>query len=277
MNSIAVVTDYTTKDLWNQIDAYTAMAQATGSTIKGSYEVAQLYYQQGLTDAEVMAATNETLKMARISNIEYSKATDYATAAIKGFGLAYQDLAHVNDVYSNLAAKTAADTREISIAMGKVASIAHSTGMELETTAAFLTQIIATTREAPETAGTALKTVIARFAEVKKLISQGEATGTDEEGTEVSVNKIEEALKTAGVALRDTTGQMRNLDDVFIELASRWDSLDTIQQRYIATQAAGSRQQSRFLAMMNDYAGLQETLGYAMDSEGASQEQFNKT
>ena len=277
MNNIAVVTDYTTKDLWDQIDAYTAMAQATGSTIKGSYEVAQLYYQQGLTDAEVMAAANETLKMARISNIDYSKATDYATAAIKGFGLAYQDLAHVNDVYSNLAAKTAADTEEISIAMSKVASIAHSTGMELETTAAFLTQIIATTREAPETAGTALKTVIARFAEVKKLVSQGEDTGTDEEGTEVSVNKIEAALKTAGVALRDTTGQMRDLDDVFIELASRWDSLDTMQQRYIATQAAGSRQQSRFLAMMNDYKGLQETLGYAMDSEGASQEQFNKT
>ena len=277
MNNIAVVTDYTTKDLWNQIDAYTAMAQATGSTIKGSYEVAQLYYQQGLTDAEVMAATNETLKMARISNIEYSKATDYATAAIKGFGLAYQDLTHINDVYSNLAAKTAASTEEISIAMSKVASIAHSTGMELETTAAFLTQIIATTREAPETAGTALKTVIARFAEVKKLISEGELTGTDEEGTEVSVNKIEEALKTAGVALRDTTGQMRDLDDVFIELASRWDSLDTMQQRYIATQAAGSRQQSRFLAMMNDYEGLQETLGYAMDSQGASQEQFNKT
>lgn len=277
MNNIAVVTDYTTKDLWNQIDAYTAMAQATGSTIKGSYEVAQLYYQQGLTDAEVMAATNETLKMARISNIEYSKATDYATAAIKGFGLAYQDLTHINDVYSNLAAKTAASTEEISIAMSKVASIAHSTGMELETTAAFLTQIIATTREAPETAGTALKTVIARFAEVKKLISEGELTGTDEEGTEIDVNNIETALKTAGVALRDTTGQMRDLDDVFIELASRWDSLDTMQQRYIATQAAGSRQQSRFLAMMNDYAGLQETLSYAMDSEGASQEQFNKT
>lgn len=277
MNNIAVVTDYTTTDLWNQIDAYTAMAQATGSTIKGSYEVAQLYYQQGLTDAEVMAAANETLKMARISNIDYAAATDYATAAVKGFGLAYQDLAHINDVYSNLAAKTAADTEEISIAMSKVASIAHSTGMELETTAAFLTQIIATTREAPETAGTALKTVIARFAEVKKLISQGEATGTDEEGTEVSVNNIEAALKTAGVALRDTTGQMRDLDDVFIELASRWDSLDTMQQRYIATQAAGSRQQSRFLAMMNDYKGLQETLGYAMDSEGASQEQFNKT
>lgn len=48
--------------------------------------------------------------------------------------------------------KTAADTEEISIAMSKVASIANSTGMSLENTAGFLTQIIATTREAPETA-----------------------------------------------------------------------------------------------------------------------------
>jgi TP901 family phage tail tape measure protein len=113
--------------------------------------------------------------------------------------LEHEDLAHINDVYSNLAAKTAADTEEISIAMSKVASIAHSTGMELETTAAFLTQIISTTREAPETAGTALKTVIARFSEVKELISTGNLMGTDEEGEEINVNKIEAALKTAGV------------------------------------------------------------------------------
>ena len=277
MNSIAVVTDMTTQDLWNQIDAYTDLATATGSTIKGSYEVAQLYYQQGLNTADVMTATEETLKMARIAQIDYASATDYATAAIKGFNLAHEDLAHINDVYSNLAAKTAADTEEISIAMSKVASIAHSTGMELETTAAFLTQIIATTREAPETAGTALKTVIARFSEVKELISTGNLTGTDEEGEEINVNKIEAALKTAGVQLRDTAGQMRDLDDVFIELASKWESLDTMQQRYIATQAAGSRQQSRFLALMNDYDGLMETVSYATDAAGASNEQFEKT
>lgn len=277
MNSIAVVTDMTTQDLWDQIDAYTELATATGSTIKGSYEVAQLYYQQGLNTADVMTATEETLKMARIAQIDYASATDYATAAIKGFNLAHEDLAHINDVYSNLAAKTAADTEEISIAMSKVASIAHSTGMELETTAAFLTQIISTTREAPETAGTALKTVIARFSEVKKLIGEGGIMGTDEEGEEINVNKIEGALKTAGVQLRDTAGQMRDLDDVFLELASKWDTMDTMQQRYIATQAAGSRQQSRFLALMNNYDSLMETVGYATDAAGASNEQFQKT
>ena len=44
----------------------------------------------------------------------------------------------VNDVYSKLAAITASDTREISIAMTKTASIANSANMELETTAALL-------------------------------------------------------------------------------------------------------------------------------------------
>lgn len=277
MNSIAVVTDMTTQDLWDQIDVYTQMANATGSTIAGAYQVAQLYYQQGLSTNDVMTATTETLKLARVAAIDYASATDYMTSAVKGFGLSYQDLSHIMDVYSNLAAKTAADTEEISIAMSKVASIAHSTGMELETTAGFLTQIIATTREAPETAGTSLKTVIARFAEVKKLVSQGVNTGTDEEGTEIDVNKIETALRLAGVALRDSQGQMRDLDDVFIELSSHWAELDTLTQRYIATQAAGSRQQSRFLAMISDYNGLMETLGYATDAAGANNEQFGKT
>ena len=277
MNSIAVVTDMTTQDLWDQINVYTQMANATGSTIAGAYQVAQLYYQQGLSTNDVMTATTETLKLARVAAIDYASATDYMTSAVKGFGLSYQDLSHIMDVYSNLAAKTAADTEEISIAMSKVASIAHSTGMELETTAGFLTQIIATTREAPETAGTSLKTVVARFAEVKKLVSQGVNTGTDEEGTEIDVNKIETALRLAGVALRDSQGQMRDLDDVFIELSSHWAELDTLTQRYIATQAAGSRQQSRFLAMISDYNGLMETLGYATDAAGANNEQFGKT
>lgn len=57
--------------------------------------------------------------------------------------------ARVNDVYSELAKITAADTEQIGIAMSKVASLAHSANMEFETTAAFLTQIIETTQEAP--------------------------------------------------------------------------------------------------------------------------------
>lgn len=201
------------------------------------------------------------------------------TAALRGFNMELNTTSamRVNDVYSKLAAITASDTQEISVAMTKVASLAHNANMEFETTSAFLAQIIETTRESAETAGTALKTVIARFSEVKKLYSEGELVGTDEEGNGIDVNKISTALRTAGIDLNKYFLGEVGLDDIFLELASRWDSLTEVQQRYIATQAAGSRQQSRFIAMMQNYKRTQELISAAYNSNGASADQFSKT
>lgn len=94
----------------------------------------------------------------------------------------------------------------------------------------------------------------------------------------VDANKVETALKTIGVALRDNvTGEFRNLGDVLLEVSSKWDGLSINQQRYISTIAAGSRQQSRFIALMSNYSRLSELVGEAYNSAGASQEQFEKT
>jgi TP901 family phage tail tape measure protein len=183
----------------------------------------------------------------------------------------------INDVYSELAAITAADTSQIATAMSKTASIAESANMEFETTAALLAQIIETTQEAPETAGTAMKTIIARFTEVKQLFSEGMLTGEDSEGEEININKIDAALKTVGISLKDFLNGSKGIDDIFLELASKWNTLDLATQRYIATTAAGSRQQSRFLAMMSNYDRTMELVTAANNSAGASQKQFDKT
>ena len=100
--------------------------------------------------------------------------------------------------------------------------------------------------------------------------------GTDGEGMEIDVNKISTALRTAGINLNEYFTGMKGLDEIFLELAQKWDSLTSVQQRYIATQAAGSRQQSRFIAMMSNYDRTIELVNAANNSAGASQEQFNK-
>ena len=105
-----------------------------------------------------------------------------------------------------------------------------------------------------------------------------EAPGDVEvDGEIVNVNKVEGALRTIGVALRDTKGQFRDLDDVFLEISAKWNDLDINTQRYIATIAAGSRQQSRFIAMMDNYDRTVELVDAAYNSAGASQEQYEKT
>ena len=279
MTETAVVTDFTVGDMWAQLPDYTKRANELGVTTKAAYEAATLYYQQGLNTNEVIAMSNETLKMARIAGLDAAVATDRMTNAIRGFNMEINEMnaQKIDDVYSRLAAISASNVDEISTAMTKVASLAHNANMEFETTAAFLAQIIETTRESAETAGTALKTVVARFSEVKKLVDENQLKGKDEEGELIDVNKVSEALRTAGIDLNKYFLGEVGLDDIFMELASKWNSLTTLQQRYIATQAAGSRQQSRFIALMSDYARTQELVGEAYNANGAAAKQFAKT
>lgn len=279
MTETAVVTDFTVSDMWEQLPTYAAEANKLGAAINDLYGSTTLYYQQGLQTEAAMALGIETTKMARIANIEAADATNLMTAALRGFNMELNETSaqKVNDIYSELAAITAADTQEIGVAMSKTASIASSANMEFETTAALLSQIIETTREAPETAGTAMKTIIARFSEVKELVSQGQLTGEDTEGEIIDVNKIQGALRSVGISMNEFFAGTEGLDDVLLKLASKWDTLDFTTQRYIATTAAGSRQQSRFIAMMSDYGRTQELVSAAYNSTGASQEQFEKT
>lgn len=274
MTETAVVTDFSIGDMWDKLPEYTAQAKALGVATKDLYAATTLYYQQGLDTNASMAAGVETMKMARIAGMEATQATDAMTAALRGFNMEVNETnaQNINDVYSKLAAITASDTEEIATAMSKTAAIANSVGAEFENIAVFLAQGIETTRESADAIGTAMKTILARFNEMKKDPSEiGEI-----DGEIVDANKVETALRSVGIALRDTNGEFRNADQVLLEVAEKWDSMSIMQQRYIATTAAGSRQQSRFIAFMQDYNRTMELQTAAYNAEGAAQQQYEK-
>lgn len=273
MTDIAVVTDMTQKDLWAQMDSYSSLAQQYGTTIKGVYQVSQLYYQQGLQTNEVMKLTEQTLVMAKVSGLDYAKATDYMTVAVRGFSMEMSEAQRVTDVYSALAAKTATNTTELATAMSKVASGAASVGSSFESTSAMLATMISVTREAPENLGSALKSIVSRFGELKSDPS----TLVDSEGEALSLNNVDKALQSVGISLHDVNGQFRDFDDVIMELAEKWNTIDKNAQRYIATVAAGNRQQSRFLALVGNYDLLKKSMDIAANSEDEGALQMLKT
>ena len=273
MNGISVVTNMSTAELWGQIDTYMAIAKQYGVTTEGTYQVSQLYYQMGLDTNSVMELTTETLKMAKIANLDYASATDYMTTAMNGFQMAASDAGRIVDVYSELAGIAATDTSELAVAMSKTAAIANSAGMSFEATSAMLTQMIESTREAPEALGTSLKTVIARMQEMKSNPTQL----IEVDGEAASLNKMDTALSSVGIKLKDVSGQFRNLDEVIFELSKIWDTLDRNTQRWIANTAAGSRQQSRFISLLSDSERLQELYTAALDSEDAALVQYSKS
>ena len=273
ITEIAIVTDMTQEDLWGQMQSYTEMARSYASSISGVYKVSQLYYQQGLQTADVMALTEQTLKMARISGLDYAEATNYMTNAVRSFKMEMTEAQRVVDVYSAIAAASATDTTELAEAMSKTASSAEAVGSSFENTTAMMAVMIEATRESASNIGSAMKSIISRYGEMtsdpSKLI--------DSEGQEMSLNKVDKALQSVGISIHDAAGQFRNFDEVIMELAESWDTIDKNTQRYIATVMAGNRQQSRFLALVSSYDRLKELSATAADSEDASQLQFLKT
>lgn len=270
--SIAMVTKYGVNEMWSSHSQYADMASQLGQKTNDIIQASALFYQQGLDTNEALALTTDTMKLATLAGNDFSTATQEMTSAIRGFKMEMDEGGRVADVYSDLAAHAAATVDDIAQAMSRTASIANSAGMSFENTSAFLTQMIETTQESAENIGTSLKTIIARFTELKENI----AGTTDSEFDDLEYNKVDKALKSVGVSLKDVNGQFRNLDEVFLELSEKWDTLDRNTQRYVATIAAGSRQQSRFIAMMDNYDRTVELIGYAADAEGKADEQFAK-
>ena len=116
----------------------------------------------------------------------------------------------VSDKFAALAASAATDYEELAIALSKVAAQANLAGMSMDFTLGLLTKGIETTKEAPETIGTALKTVISRMRE---LSDYGKTLEDN-----VDVNRVEKALGYIGIELMDQEGQFRDLEDVLTEV-----------------------------------------------------------
>lgn len=270
--NIAMVTSYSVKDLWGQYDQYAEMANKLGQSTQSVIEASGLYYQQGLKTNEVLKLTEETMKLATLAGLDFKEATSQMTAALRAFHMDMSEGAHVTDVYAEVAAHAAVDVQGLSEAMSATAAIANSAGMSFENTTAMLATMVEATQEAPKNLGTAMKTILARFTELKTNV----AGTADSEFDDLDYNKVDKALKSVGVNIKDATGQFRNMDEVLLELSSKWKGLDRNSQRYIATIAAGSRQQSRFIALMENYERTMELVDVAQNSAGRSSQQFAK-
>lgn len=173
----------------------------------------------------------------------------------------------VFDDESNSQDKTATSASEIGVAFQKVGSTADSLKIPFEKVASYIATISAVTREAPETVGSAVKSILSRVESIKEK-------GYDEtDGTKI--NQVSKALEAAKVQLVDANGQFKNFSGVLDELASKWSGLDDRTQRYIATTVAGTYQQSRFLALMNNYGQVLKLNDAALSASGTTQQKYD--
>ena len=264
LTEISVVSNKSREEVLKLTDTFIELSAKTGMAIDDIAQASTIFYQQGLNDEAVKRMTEYTALFAKISGESVPKAADQLTSAINGFNYSSDQVGEVVDKMSVLAAYSAADIDELATAMTKGASAASQAGLSFDEYNAYLATMIETTREAPENIGTSLKTIMARFQQIKK-------GGTTEDG-ETDVNAVETALKSVGVSLRGANNQLRDLGDVLNDLGPKWSHLDRNTQAYLGTIIAGTRQQSRFISLMQHWDRAMDLVAASENSAGAAAE-----
>lgn len=265
-NDIRIVTNKSAESMSQFAKEANSAAKGLGASTRDYTEASLIYYQQGLKDNEVKARTETTLKTANVTGQSTSAVSEELTAVWNGYKVAAADTEKYVDKLAAVAADSASNLEELSTAMSKVSSAASTMGVDVDSLNAQISTIISATRQAPESVGTALKTIYARMGDLK-------AEGTDEFG--VSLGEVTSQMQTMGVNILDETGSMRDMGDVIEEVGTKWQGWSREQKQAAAIAMAGKRQYNNLFALFENWNQYNKELKVSQESLGTLQQQQN--
>lgn len=258
LTNISIVTQATGEDLSKIFDNILKGAQTLRIAAKEYAEAALIFYQQGLDEGEVQRRTDITLKASKAAGQSVTEMSEQLTAVWNTYKMEGDALERAASIGARLGAETAVDFKYIAEAMQSSASAASQLGVSYESLGAIIATVGETTLQSASTVGNAYKTIFSRFANLK---TTGEDMG-------VTLGQITEQFADMGINVLDSSGELRELDDVIMELGLSWDNYSVKQQQAIAQIAGGTRQFGQFLALMNNFDKYQANLQSAMSEVG---------
>ena len=264
LNEIRIVSEKSAEDMARFAEQANKAAKALSTTTTNYTDASLIYYQQGLTDQEVLDRTETTIKMANVAGTTAETASQQLTAIWNNFYDGSQSLDHYADVMVKLGAATASSSDEISEGIEKFAAVANTVGLSYEYAASALATVTAQTRESASVVGTAFRTLFSRI----QGLTQGE---TLDDGT--TLNKYSQALATVGVQIKDTDGELKGMDEILDNLGSKWNTLAQDQKIALAETVAGVRQWTQLIALMDNWDFFKENLAMAQNADGALEQQ----
>lgn len=264
LNDIRIVTGKSAEEMEKFAIQANKAAQGLGASTRDYTNAALIYYQQGLGDAESQRRAEITVKTANVTGQTGREASEQLTAIWNGYKVNAEEAELYIDKVAAVAAGTAADLEEMATGMSKVASAANAAGVDIDQLNATLATVISVTREAPETIGSAFKTIYARLGDLK-------LGGTDEDG--VTLGKVSGQLEALGVQILKDNGDMREMGDIVEDIAAKWQTWTRAQQQAAAVAMAGKMQYSRLIALFDNWDMYNKAMQMSVNAMGTLQEQ----
>lgn len=263
LNDIRIVTNKSAEEMETFAEQANKVAQGLGASTRDYTEASLIYYQQGLSDEETAARAEVTLKAANVTGQTGQEVSEQLTAVWNGYKVTAEEAELYVDKLAAVAAATASDLEELSTGMSKVASAADLMGVDIDQLNATLATVISVTRQAPESVGTAFKTIYARMGDIE--------AGLDAETTLGSYT--EKMKEIAGINVLDTNNQLRDMGEVIEEVGNKWTTLSREQQVALSQAMAGTRQYNNLLSLFDNWDMYQDALSISEEAAGTLQQQ----
>ena len=132
LNNIRIVTGQNIEQMERFAASANKAAKALSASTLDYTDAALIYYQQGLSDEEVKARTDVTVKMANVTGDSAEKVSQQLTAVWNNFAKGADNLEYFADVMTALGAATASSSDEISSGLEKFASVGETVGLSYE-------------------------------------------------------------------------------------------------------------------------------------------------
>ena len=262
LNDIRIVTDKSTESMAKFAVQANNAAKNLGASTRDYTDASLIYYQQGLSDKDVAARAETTLKAANVTGQNTAEVSEQLTAVWNGYKVSAQEAELYIDKLAAVAATTASDLEELSTGMSKVASAANLMGVDIDQLNAQLATIVSVTRQAPESVGTALKTIYARMGDIE--------AGMD---TETTLGAYTKEMEAMGFNVLDANGNLRDMGAVIEEIGAKWTTLSREQQIALSQTMAGTRQYNNLLSLFDNWDMYTEAMNTSAEAAGTLQKQ----
>lgn len=269
VTDLSVATGDSRSSVKDLLKDYNSMAKQLASTTKQVGQAADDYLRAGKSMKESNQLIKDSIMLSKLGQINSSEATEDLLATMNGFDMSVNQVNDALDAMVAIDMAASTSSGDIATALKYCASSADIAGVSFNKLAAMIGTVQDKTMQSAETVGTFMNTLLSRYRNVK--IGQF----VDDDGE--SLSDVETILNSVGIKLRDTNHEFRDFETVLDEVAKSWNTYSSVQQASIAKTFSGTRQQNRFLALMEGYNKTLELTEVAANSAGTAVEKFNKS
>ena len=266
---LSIATGMTRKETAGLVKDYNAYAKELKSTTTQITAAADDYLRAGKTMSEAKDLVKDSIMLSKLGQINSSEATEDLLATMNGYNMSVEETGKALDAMVAIDFQAATSSGDLATGLKYSASSAASAGVSFNKLVAILGTVQDRTQQTAQVVGVFANTMLSRYRDVtigKYLSDDGE-----------DISNYESVLKSVGIQLRDQQGEFRDFETVLQEMADKWDSLTSVQQNSLIKVAAGTRQQNRFIALMENYNKVLELTEVAANSAGTALDKFNNS